>query len=89
MLTFIDFLLEKKILNISDYAYTPNKNKPSTWKLKINDAKHISLAVAALNKGFRGNKVKIPNKDIHKVILKVRKAYKKFYPDRNLPQILK
>lgn len=31
------------------YAYVPDKNKPSTWKLPINDEQHISQAIDALS----------------------------------------
>jgi len=75
-------------LNAKSFAYTPDKSKPSTWKLRIDDAKHVSAAVAALGKGFRGNKVTLPAEDKEKVISKVRAAYKKFYPEKDLPRIL-
>lgn len=76
-------------LTASDYAYTPDKEKPSTWKLRIDDARHTSAAVAALGKGFRGNKVEIPEEDLASVKAKVRKAYKKFFPDNDVPDIIK
>jgi hypothetical protein len=62
-------------------TYVPDKDKPSTWKLRIDDATHVRSAVAALGKGFRGNKVEIPADEKDSVIRKVRKAYKKFYPE--------
>lgn len=73
----------------SDYAYTPDKEEVSTWKLRIDDARHVAGAVAALGPGFRGNKVEIPEEDLAAVKRKVRTAYKKFYPDNELPDILK
>lgn len=73
----------------SDYAYTPDKEEVSTWKLRIDDATHVSAATAALGKGFRGNKVKIPEEDLPAVKRKVKAAYKKFFPDNELPDILK
>lgn len=76
-------------LTAEDYAYTPDKEKPSTWKLRIDDARHVSAAVAALGKGFRGKKVQIPEEDIKAVKSKVRKAYKKFFPDNDVPEIIK
>lgn len=72
----------------SDYAYTPSDNV-SEWKLRIDDATHVSAAVAALGKGFRGNKVQIPEEDLPAVKRKVKAAYKKFHPDLELPDILK
>lgn len=73
----------------SDYAYTPNKDEVSTWKLRIDTATHVSAATAALGKGFRGNKVQIPEEDLPAVKRKVKAAYKKFFPDNELPEILK
>jgi len=92
MKSFIDFVLERKGKSkkfYKNYAYVPDKSKPSTWKLRIDDPVHTKLAVAALGKGFRGNKVSIPYDDLQKVKSKVRKAYKKYYPDKDIPQSLK
>ncbi len=98
ILNFESFVLneEKKTkkegedtLRASSYAYTPVNDMPSTWKLRIDDATHVRAAVAALGKGFRGHKVRIPEKDRPSVIAKVKRAYKKFYPDRELPDVLK
>lgn len=75
--------------NMTDYAYKPDPKNPSTFKLDISDAKHTAAAVAALGKGFRGNKVSIPAKDLPAVKKRVAAAYRKFYPDNELPPILK
>lgn len=75
--------------NMTDYAYKPDPKNPSTFKLDISDAKHTAMAVAALGKGFRGNKVSIPAKDLPAVKKRVAAAYKKFYPDNELPPVLK
>lgn len=76
-------------LSAGAYAYTPDKTKTSTWKLRIDDATHTSAAVAALGEGFRGNKVEIPSKDLAAVKRKVRAAYSKFFPENEIPEILK
>lgn len=77
-------------LSASAYAYVPDATKPSTWKLRIDDANHTRAAVAALGEGFRGNKVSIPSADLPAVKRKVAAAYKKFFPDaKELPSILK
>lgn len=76
-------------LTANDYAYTPDKEKPSTWKLRLDDSRHTAAAVAALGKGFRGQKVDIPEDDMSAVKSKVRKAYKKFFPDNDVPDIIK
>ncbi len=77
-----------KELTVKDYAYTPDKEKPSTWKLRIDDAAHVSGAVAALGKGYRGNKVEIPEADLPAVKRKVRAAHKKFFPDTPIPDAI-
>jgi hypothetical protein len=81
--------VEKDGVPASGWAYTPDKTETSTWKLNISDATHVSGAVAALGKGFRGNKVQIPEDDLPAVKRKVRAAYKKFHPDLDMPEILK
>lgn len=82
--------VEKDGVPASGWAYTPDKTETSTWKLNISDATHTSGALAALGpKGYRGNKVEIPEEDLPAVKRKVRAAYKKFYPDNELPDILK
>lgn len=68
-------------LPMSAFAYTPSEDEPSTWKLRIDDAHHVGGAIAALGKGYRGEKVEIPAPDRAKVVAKVRAAWKKFHPD--------
>lgn len=75
-------------LTAKDYAYVPDPEKPSTWKLRIDDARHVAAAVAALGKGFMGNKVQIPRKNLASVKAKVAEAYKKFFPDKDVPEVL-
>src|ERR1700746_1992774 len=82
----------------SDYAYVPDPNMPSTWKLRLTatpgggpDAHIVGAAVAALGKGFRGQKVSIPEADLPKVKAKVRAAWLKANPDKtskDLPTII-
>lgn len=80
----------------SAFAYVPDPEKPSTWKLRLVDdsgemtAKQVGMAVAALGAGFRGNKVQIPEGDLAKVKAKVRAAWKKVNPDaEEVPAVLK
>jgi hypothetical protein len=83
----------------SDYAYTPDKEHPSTWKLRLTsspggkpDAGIVGAAIAALGKGFRGNKVEIPSSDLPAVKARVRSAWKQANPDRDIsemPEVLK
>jgi hypothetical protein len=75
---------------MTTYAYNPDPEDESKAKLNISDAKHTSMAVEALSSGgFRGNKVEIPEAALPAVKRNVRAAYKKYYPDKDLPEILK
>lgn len=80
-------------LSASDYAYVPDPDRPSTWKLRIDTARNVAGAVAALGPGFRGNRVEIPEDDRPAVIRRVRAAYRRFFPERveedGLPDVLK
>jgi len=82
----------------SAFAYVPDPEMPSTWKLRLWDSlderetvAQVSRAVAALSpSGFRGNRVQIPAEDLASVKAKVRAAWRKVNgPDRELPAILK
>lgn len=77
----------------SDYAYVPDPEKKSTWKLPIDTPEHISAAAAALSPGgFRGNRVEIPEADRAAVVARVRAAWLKAYPDKSeddMPESLK
>lgn len=79
------------------YAYTPS-DFPGSWKLRLwatpdggPDARIVGAAVAALGKGFRGNKVQIPIEDLPGVKAKVRAAWVKANPDKDkdeLPEVI-
>lgn len=81
------------------YAYVPDPEKPSTWKLRLWEdpekkvtASQVGAAVAALGKGFRGNKVDIPSEDLGKVKSKIREAWQEANPDKSaedMPDVLK
>ena len=68
-----------------DYAYTPDKEKSSTWKLRMSQGSPGNITVSQLGRaaaafspgGFRGNKVQIPSADVGKVKAKLRGEYKK------------
>lgn len=72
------------------YAYNPKDGEP---KLRIDDAAHVGGAIAALGpKGFRGQKVQIPEADLPGVIARVRAAWRKFHPDmtdEDMPQAIR
>lgn len=65
------------MLNKKNFAYTPD-DIPSHWKLDISDREHVIAAKAALGKGFRGQKVRIPDEDMPAVISKVNAAARKY-----------
>ncbi|MCP3683199.1 MAG: hypothetical protein GY861_10965 [bacterium] len=73
----------------SAFAYVPDPDKTSTRKLRIDDANHTRAAVAALGEGFRGDKVEIPEQDLPAVKRKVKSAYEKFFPENEVPDVLK
>ncbi len=74
----------------SDFAYVPDPEKPSTWKLRLTkepggppDPGIVGAACAALGKGFRGQRVDIPAEDLPAVKRKLRAAWRKANPDRD------
>jgi len=80
------------------FAYVPDSEKPSTWKLRLWDSisqketvAQVSIAATALTSaGFRGNQVQIPSEDLPKVKEKIRAAWRRVNgPDRELPTVLK
>ena len=85
-----------EVFPASDYAYVPDPEKPSTWKLRLTstpggkpDSRIVGAALAALGPGYRGNKVEIPEADLAGVKTKVRAAWKELHPDQEIPQVLK
>jgi hypothetical protein len=78
-------VLKGKKLSASDFAYVPDRNKPSTWKLRIDDARHVAGALAALGKGFRGKKVSIPASARAGVERKVHAAWRKHHKGERGP----
>ena len=66
------------------FAYVPDPDTPSTWKLRLWDDKkemtrqQVGAAAAAMSPGgFRGQRVQIPREDLSKVKAKIRAAYRK------------
>ena len=54
----------------SDFAYVPDPEKPSTWKLPIFNMRHVGGALAAMTSDHRGNPVEIPEGDRRAVMKK-------------------
>lgn len=72
------------------YAYVPDPEKTSTWKLRMwktpdggPDASLVGAACAAVGAGFRGQKADIPDGDMDAVKATLRKAWKSANPDRD------
>lgn len=67
------------------YAYVPDPEKPSTWKLRLWETldkkvtvRQLGRAAAAFSPGgFRGQRVQIPSGDVAKVKAKIRAAYRR------------
>ena len=55
----------------SDFAYVPDPEKPSTWKLPIFNMRHVGGALAAMTSDYRGNPVEIPEGDRRAVMKKI------------------
>jgi len=81
------------------YAYVPDPDKPSTWKLRLwetpekkETAAQVGRAIAAIGKGFRGQKVQLPADAIKAVKAKIRAAWRRTNPDKeasDMPPVLR
>ena len=80
------------------FAYVPDPDRPSTWKLRLWDSlqeretrAQVGRAVAALGPaGFMGNRVEIPAADLPAVRRRVLQAWRKVNePDAEVPAALK
>jgi len=102
----LTWLKEQSIMKTEDglkypkeaYAYVPDKEKSTTWKLRLweNPTKKITRpqlgrAAAALSPGgFRGQKVQIPSTDLATVKRKIRTEYKKLdVEEKDIPRWVK
>lgn len=80
------------------FAYVPDPDRPSTWKLRLWDSleekvtrAQVGRALAALGPGgFRGNRVEIPAADLPAVRRKILAAWRSVHePDAEVPEVLK
>ncbi len=77
------------------YAYVPDPEKPSEWKIRLwedmeqkETVAQIGRAMAAFSPGgFRGQKVEIPAEDKDKVKTKIVEAWKRVNPDRDVSEM--
>ncbi len=80
-----------------DYAYVPDPQKPSTWKLRLTERpgkvtiRQLGRAAAALSTGgFRGKKAQIPKEALSSVKRRVRQEYRKLgVKDADIPNSVK
>jgi len=81
-----------------DFAYAPDAEKASTWKLRITEGRPGNITRAQLGRaaaafspgGFRGQQVQIPSGDVAKVKAKIRASYRKIgVEDKDIPAALK
>ncbi len=80
---------------VGAFAYVPDPEKPSTWKLRVWEdptkkvtAAQVGRAIAAFSPGgFRGQKVDIPADDRDKVKAKLRSLWKQVNPDREASEM--
>ena len=74
---------EMAVKSPDDFAYVPDKETPSSWKLPIHDEQHARLALAAIGSNPpHGNKVQIPAANMPTVRKKVEAAIRKFVTDK-------
>ncbi len=80
------------------FAYVPESDKPSTWKLRLWETptakvtrRQLGRAAAALSPGgFRGNRVQIPSDEVAAVKRKIRAAYRALdVADEDIPKWVK
>jgi hypothetical protein len=65
-------------LGPDDYAVVPDAEKPSTWKLRIDDAAHVSGAIQALSPaGFRGERVQLAGGERAEALRKIAAAIRR------------
>src|SRR5260221_4986638 len=65
------------------YAYAPG-DEPSAWKVRLWETpdkketpRQVGMAIAAMGKGFRGNRAQEPEADRAAVVARIRAAYRK------------
>lgn len=83
--------VDKDGLGADAYAVVPDPETPSTWKLRIDDAAHISGAIQAMSPaGFRGQRAELDDGERAEAIRKIGAAIRRLpEADRgNLPERL-
>ena len=102
----LTWLKEQKVVKTEDgtsypaeaFAYVPDTEKPSEWKLRLWEdpekkvtRAQLGRAAAALSPGgFRGQKVEIPSADLASVKRKIRGEYRKLdVADEDIPKWVK
>jgi len=102
----LSWLKEQKVVKTEDgdkypaaaFAYVPDSEKPSTWKLRLWEDPEKKVTRAQLGRaaaafspgGFRGQKVQIPSADVGAVKRKIRAEYRKLgVEDEEIPRWVK
>lgn len=78
----------------SSYLYTPDKEKVSTWKLRVYDENGVvdkdllSAAIASFSEGgYRGNRVQLPAEEVKPIKAKLKKLWLEAYPDKDVSEM--
>jgi hypothetical protein len=69
----------------ADYAVVPDRESPSTWKLRLSQTRPGNITVSQLGRaaaafsagGFRGNRVQLSTKEASQAKARIRREYKK------------
>ena len=82
----------------ADYAFVPDAQQPSAWKLRMTQGKPGNVTVEQLGRaaaafsegGFRGNQVELPSGTVSSVKRKIRGQYRKLdVPAEDIPESIK
>lgn len=78
----------------SSYLFTPDKEKVSTWKLRVYDENGVldkdllSAAIASFSEGgYRGNRVQLPVEDAKRIKAKLKQLWISAYPDKDISEM--
>lgn len=70
-------------LSVDDYAFVPDTESPDTWKFRIDNPVNTKNSVDILSKSED-----IPDSMLESIKQKLSSAFKKFFPDKDLPEVI-
>lgn len=82
----------------SDFAVVPDRESPSTWKLRLSQGRPGNITVSQLGRaaaafssgGFRGNRVQLSTKEAQSAKARIRREYRKLnVATENIPDSVK